>query len=70
MLCSNLLYQSVSYAFMYYSVYTHNAYHITEHMCLSGTPPGSVKIQSSQLPQVTEFKYPGSTLNSDDDMIA
>ena len=37
----------------------------TEYMCLNGTPLGSVNIQSSQLPQVTEFKYLGSTLLSD-----
>ena len=29
---------------------------------------GSVKMQSAQLPQVTEFKYLGSTLQSDGDM--
>ena len=40
----------------------------TEYMCLNGTPLGSVKIQSAQLPQVTEFKYLGSTLQSDGDM--
>ena len=28
----------------------------TEYMCLNGTPLGSVKIQSDQLPQVTEFR--------------
>ena len=37
-------------------------------MCLNGTPLGSVPMQSSQLPQVTEFKYLGSTLQSDGDM--
>ena len=31
-------------------------------MCLNGTPLGSVHMQSAQLPQVTEFKYIGSTL--------
>ena len=36
----------------------------TEYMCLNG----SVKIQSAQLPQVSEFKYLGSTLQSDGDM--
>ena len=36
-------------------------------MCLNGTPLGSVKMQSAQLPQVTEFKYLGSTLLSDGD---
>ena len=40
----------------------------TEYMCLNGTPLGSVHIQSAQLPQVTEFKYLGSTLQSDGDM--
>ncbi len=37
-------------------------------MCLNGTPLGSVKMQSAQLPQVTELKYLGSTLQSDGDM--
>ena len=27
----------------------------TEYMCLNGTPSGSVNMQSSQLPQVTEL---------------
>ena len=40
----------------------------TEYTCLNGTPLGSVKKQSAQLPQVTEFKYLGSTLQSDGDM--
>ena len=40
----------------------------TEYMCLNGTPLGSVKMQSAQLPQVTEFKYLGCTLQSDGDM--
>ena len=40
----------------------------TEYMCLNGTPLGSVKLQSAQLPQVTEFKYLGSTMQSDGDM--
>ena len=40
----------------------------TEFMCLNGTPLRSVKMQSAQLPQVTEFKYLGSTLQSDGDM--
>ena len=40
----------------------------TEYMCLDGTPLGSVNMQSAQLPQVTEFKYLGSTLQSDGDM--
>ena len=40
----------------------------TKYMCLNGTPLGSVNMQSAQLPQVTEFKYMGSTLQSDDDM--
>ena len=34
----------------------------TEYMCLNGMPLGSVKMQSAQLPQVSEFKYLGSTL--------
>ena len=37
----------------------------TEYMYLNGTPLGSVNMQSAQLPQVTEFKYLGSTLQSD-----
>ena len=41
----------------------------TEYMCLNGTPLGSVKMQSAQLPQVTDFKYLGSTLQSDGGMI-
>ena len=40
----------------------------TEYMCLNGTPLGSVTMQSAQLPRVTEFKYLGSTLQSDGDM--
>ncbi len=40
----------------------------TEYMCQNGTPLGSVKMQSAQLPQFTEFKYLGSTLQSDGDM--
>ena len=40
----------------------------TEYMCLNTTPLGNVKMQSVQLPQVTEFKYLGSTLQSDGDM--
>ena len=40
---------------------------MTEYMCLNGTPLGSVKRQSAQLPQVTELKYLGSTLQSDGD---
>ena len=40
----------------------------TEYMCLNGTPSESVKMQSDQLPQVTEFKYLGSTLQNDGDM--
>ena len=36
----------------------------TDFMCLNGTPLGSVKLQSAQRPQVTEFKYLGSTLQS------
>ena len=40
----------------------------TEYMCLNGTPLGNVKMQSAQLPQVTEFKYLGSTLQSDGNM--
>ena len=35
---------------------------------LNGTPLGSVLMQSAQLPQVTELKYLGSTLQSDGDM--
>ena len=37
-------------------------------MCLNGTPLGTVKMQSAQLPQVTELKFLGSTLPSDGDM--
>ena len=40
----------------------------TEYMCLNGTPSESIKMQSDQLPQVTEFKYMGSTLQNDGDM--
>ena len=40
----------------------------TEYMWLNGTSLGSVKMQSAQLPQVNEFKYMGSTLQSDGDM--
>ena len=39
-------------------------------MCLNGTPLASVDMQSAQLPQVTEFKYMGSTLQSDGGMSA
>ena len=35
------------------------------HMCLDGTPPASMMMQPAQLPQVTELKYLGSTLQSD-----
>ena len=42
----------------------------TEYMFLNGTPLGSVHVQSAQLPQVAEFKYLGSTLQSDGDMSA
>ena len=40
----------------------------TEYMCLNETPLGSVKMQSDQLLQVTEFKYRENTLHSDGDM--
>ena len=40
----------------------------TVYMCLNGTPLGSVKMQSAQLPQVTEFKCLGSSLQSDGDL--
>ena len=40
----------------------------TVYMCLNGTPSASVNMQSAQLLQVTEFKYLGSTLQSDGDM--
>ena len=40
----------------------------TEYMWLNGTSLGSVKMQSAQLHQVNEFKYMGSTLQSDGDM--
>ena len=40
----------------------------TEYMCLNGTPLESVNLRSAQLPLVTEFKYMGSTLQSDGDM--
>ena len=42
----------------------------TEYMCLYGTPLASFDMQSDQLPQVTEFKYLGSTLQSDGGMSA
>ena len=38
-----------------------------DYMCLNGTPLASVTRQSAQLPHVTEFKYMGSTLQSDGD---
>ena len=38
-----------------------------EYMWLNGMPLGSVKTQSAQLSQVTEFKYLGSTRQSDGD---
>ena len=37
-------------------------------MFLNGMPLGSIKMQSALPPQVTEFKYLGSTLQSDVDM--
>ena len=37
-------------------------------MCLNEMPLGSVKMPSTQQPQVTEFKYLGSTLQSDGDV--
>ena len=37
----------------------------TEYMCLNGDAGGSVKLQNAQLPEVTEFKYLGSTLQRD-----
>ena len=37
-------------------------------VCLNGTPLGSVNRQSAQLPQVTELKYLGSTVQNDGDM--
>ena len=37
-------------------------------MCLNGMPLGSVTMQSVQLPQVTDFKYMVSTLQSDGDI--
>ena len=37
----------------------------TQYTCLNGTPPASVMMQTAQLPQVTELKYLGSTLQSD-----
>ena len=40
----------------------------TECMRLNGTPLKSVKMQSAQLPQVTEFSYIGSTLHCHGDM--
>ena len=42
----------------------------TECMCLNGTPLASVDMQPVQLPQGTEFKYLGSTLQSDGGMSA
>ena len=39
-----------------------------EYISQNGTPLGSVKMQSDQLPQVTEFKYLGNILQSDGDM--
>ena len=40
----------------------------TAYMCLNGTPLGSVKMQSAQLPHVIEFKYLVSSLQSDGDI--
>ena len=40
----------------------------TEYICLNGTPVGSVKMQSAQLPQAIDFKYLGSTLQNDGDI--
>ena len=34
----------------------------TEYMCLNGEARESVNMQTSQLPEVTEFKYLGSTI--------
>ena len=42
----------------------------TEYMCLSGAPRGSVQMQDQQLPEVNEFKYPRSTLQTDGGMEA
>ena len=39
-----------------------------EYMCLNGTSIGTDNVQSVRLPQVTEFKYMGSTMQSDGDM--
>ena len=36
-------------------------------MCLNGTPLESVEMKPAQLPQVTEFKYLGRTMQSDGD---
>ena len=36
------------------------------YISLIGGPPGSVKMQPEQLSQVTEFKYMGRTLQSDE----
>ena len=41
-----------------------------EYMCLIATPTGSIKMQSAQLTQVTEFKYLRRTLQSDGDVHA
>ena len=40
----------------------------TEYMCLNGMPLAIVNMQSAQLSQVPEFKYLGSTLQSDADI--
>ena len=37
----------------------------TEYMCLNGKARGSVNMQTAQLPEVTEFKYLGSTIQKD-----
>ncbi|XP_037803561.1 uncharacterized protein LOC119597968 [Penaeus monodon] len=37
----------------------------TEYMCLNGMQGGSVLMDDQQLPEVTEFKYLGSLLQSD-----
>ena len=40
----------------------------TEYMRMNGTTLWSIKMQSTQLPHVTELKYLGSTMQSDGDM--
>ncbi|XP_047471504.1 uncharacterized protein LOC125026943 [Penaeus chinensis] len=37
----------------------------TEYLCLNGVSRGSIRMQDQQLPEVNEFRYLGSTVQSD-----